>query len=148
MVSSSISVYQDEDDVVYRSALMRKPAITSGSYYNVNNTLYGIDPLILEYSLGNDIEVEKLYFRYVSDSFLETAGNSSLTQFTGSIYFYNHNTGNYDKMNEKQLMYTREQLEDYLSPGNTIMVKYLYSNVSEYSWDILLPMLDIVGREY
>ena len=148
VVSSSISVYQDEDDVVYRSALMRKPAITSGSYYNVNNTLYGIDPLILEYSLGNDIEVEKLYFRYVSDSFLETAGNSSLTQFTGSIYFYNHNTGNYDKMNEKQLMYTREQLEDYLSPGNTIMVKYLYSNVSEYSWDILLPMLDIVGREY
>lgn len=148
VVSSSIPVYQDKDNVVYRSALMRKPAIISGSYYNINNTLYGIDPLTLEYSLGNDVEVEKLYFRYVSDSFIETASTSSLVPFTGSIYFYNHNKGSYDKMDEKQLMYTREQLEEYLSPGNTIMVKYLYSNVSEYSWDILLPMLDIVGREY
>lgn len=148
VVSSSIPVYQDKDNVVYRSALMRKPAIISGSYYNINNTLYGIDPLTLEYSLGNDVEVEKLYFRYVSDSFIETAGTSSLVPFTGNIYFYNHNKGSYDKMDEKQLMYTREQLEEYLSPGNTIMVKYLYSNVSEYSWDILLPMLDIVGREY
>ena len=148
VVSSSIPVYQDEDGVVYRSALMRKPTVISGSYYNMSNTLYGIDPLTIEYSLGNDIEVEKLYIRYVSESFTETASAGSLTPFTGSIYFYNHNTGNYDKMNERQLMYTREQLDDYLSPGNTIMVKYLYSNVSEYSWDILLPMLDIVGREY
>lgn len=148
VVSSSIPVYQDEDGVVYRSALMRKPTVISGSYYNMSNTLYGIDPLTIEYSLGNDIEVEKLYIRYVSESFTETASAGSLTPFTGSIYFYNHNTGNYDKMNERQLMYTREQLDDYLSTGNTIMVKYLYSNVSEYSWDILLPMLDIVGREY
>lgn len=147
VVSSSIPVYQEKDDIVYRSALMRKPSVISGSYYNVNNTLYGIDPLILEYSLGNDVEVEKLYFRYVSESFTDTVKSSSLIPFTGSIYFYNHNTGSYDKVNEKQLMYTGEQLRDYLSPGNTIMVKYLYSNVSEYSWDILLPMLDIIGRE-
>lgn len=148
VVSSSLPVYQSEDGIVYRSALMKKPTTISGSYYSYNNTLYGIDPLVLEYSLGNDVEVEKLLFSNVSDSFTDTVKNNSLTPFTGSIFFYNHNTGSYDKMDENQKVFTRSQLEPYLSPGNTITVKYLYSNVSEYSWDILLPMLDIVGREY
>lgn len=148
VVSSVIPVYQEKDNVVYRSALMKKPAVISGSYYSYDNTLYGLDPLVLEYSLGNDVEVETLYFSNVSESFLDTPKNSTLVPFSGSIYFYNHNTGSYDKMNENQTVYTRKQLEPYLSPGNTIMVKYLYSSVSEYSWDVLLPMLDIVGREY
>lgn len=148
VVSSSLPVYQGEDGMVYRSALMKKPTIVSGSYYNYNNTLYGIDPLVLEYSLGNDVGVEKLFFRYVSDSFTDTVKTSSLRPFSGSIYFYNHNTGSFDKMNENQKTYSAKQLESYLSPGNTITVKYIYSNVSDYSWDVLLPMLDIVGREY
>lgn len=148
VVSSSLPVYMGEDEITYRSALLKKPAVISGSYYSANNTLYGIDPLVLEYSLGNDIQVDKLYFDYVSEAFTETVKTNSLTPFTGSIYFYNHGTGVFDKMNESQTVYTREELESYLSPGNTITVKYLYSNVAEYSWDILLPMLNIVGREY
>lgn len=148
IISSTLSVYGGEDGVAYRSALLKKPAVLSGSYQSANNTLYGIDPLVLEYSLGNDIQVDKLYFDYVSEAFTETVKNSKMQPFKGSLYFYNHSTGNFDKMNDSKTMYTGEELEGYLSPGNTITVKYLYNNVSEYSWDILLPMLNIVGRVY
>lgn len=148
VMASSLPVYSGDDEVVYRSALVKKPVVVSGSYYSSNNTLYGIDPLVLEYSLGNDLEIEKLFFDYVSDSFTDTAKISSLRPFRGSIYFYNHGTGSFDKMNEAQTMYTRKQLEPYLSPGNNITVKYLYSNTLEYSWDILLPILNLTGREY
>lgn len=147
VVSSTLPVYQGEEGMIYRSAFMKRPTVISGSYYSYNNTLYGIDPLVLEYELGNDMEVEKLLFRYVSDDFIDTVKSNSLTPFFGSVFFYNHNTGSYDKMYENQRMYTRKQLEPYLSPGNTITIKYLYKNVSEYIWDVLLPMLDVIGRE-
>lgn len=148
VMASTVPVYSGEEGTVYRSALMKKPVVVSGSYYSSNNTLYGIDPLVLEYSLGNDLEVEKLFLDYVSEAFTDTVKASSMMPFTGSIYFYNHGTGNFDQMNDSKRVYTKKQLEPYLSPGNTLTVKYHYSNVSEYNWDILLPMLNIVGREY
>lgn len=148
VVSSSLEVYSVDEELTYRSALMKKPLVISGNYDNSKNTLYGIDPLVLEYSLGNDVEIEKLFLDYVSESFTETVKTSSLTNFTGSLYFYNHDFGSFDKMDETQVMYTKELLKPYLSPGNTITIKYVYNNISQYSWDILLPMLNIVGREY
>ena len=51
---------------------MKEPTIISGNYYSSNNTLYGVDPLVLEYYLGEDIEVETLYFDYVSETFTDT----------------------------------------------------------------------------
>lgn len=148
VVSSTLNVYPSKDGVTYRSVLMKKPNVISGSYDSMKNSLYGIDPVVLEYSLGNDVQVEKLFFDYVSPSFTDTVKASALIPFEGSIYFYNHDNGTYDKMNKSQGMYTKEELVPYLSPGNTITVKYVYSNASGYSFDVLLPMLNIVGGEY
>ncbi len=44
--------------------------------------------------------------------------------------------------------YDMDELRPYLSPGSTIMVKYAHENGGTYSWDVLLPALYIVGREY
>lgn len=148
VVSSSLEVYPEDEEMTYRSVLMKKPLVISGNYDSSKNTLYGIDPLVLEYSLGNDLEIEKLFFDYVSDRFTQTVKANSLVSFTGSIYFYNHDRGGFDKMDETKTMYLREELQPYLSSGNTITIRYVYSNVSEYSWDILLPVLNMVGREY
>ena len=41
---------------------------------------------------------------------------------------------------------TREELEEYLSPGNTITVKYVYDTTGEYTWNIMLPVLTVTGR--
>ena len=42
--------------------------------------------------------------------------------------------------------YTRDELEEYLSPGNTITVKYVYDTTGEYTWNIMLPVLTVTGR--
>ena len=45
-------------------------------------------------------------------------------------------------------VYGKKELGSYLSPGNTITVKYVYENMTDYSLNVLLPMVEIVGREY
>ena len=62
VLSFVLPVYSSEEQMIYRSALMKKPTIISGNYYSSNNTLYGVDPLVLEYYLGEDIEVEAFIF--------------------------------------------------------------------------------------
>lgn len=42
--------------------------------------------------------------------------------------------------------YDREALEPYLSPGNTLTVKYVYTSTDDYSWNIMLPILTVTGR--
>lgn len=148
VLSSVLPVYSSEEQVLYRSALMKKPTIISGNYYSSNNTLYGVDPLVLEYYLGEDIEVETLYFDYVSEKFTNTVKANTLTLFEGSIHFYNHETGDFDKMDPECLVYDKEMLKPYLSEKNTIIIRYIYDNTTEYSWDILLPMLNVTGREF
>ena len=101
VLSSVLPVYSSEEQMIYRSALMKKPTIISGNYYSSNNTLYGVDPLVLEYYLGEDIEVETLYFDYVSETFTDTMKPKTLTRFEGSIYFYNYATGEFDKMDPR-----------------------------------------------
>ena len=66
--------------------------------------------------------------------------------FSGNIYFYNHSTGGFDKQDPAKRDFDSEDLAPYLSPGNTITVKYVYENNSEYNWDVLLPVLNVMGR--
>ncbi len=51
-------------------------------------------------------------------------------------------------MDSTKQVYEGYELTPYLSPGNTITVRYVYENMSYYNWNILLPMLNIVGRGY
>ena len=104
-----------------------------------------MDPVTLEYSLGSDIWIQRLTMDFVSDEFLQN-GNGTLLKFSGNIYFYNHSTGGFDKQDPAKRDFDSEDLAPYLSPGNTITVKYVYENNSEYNWDVLLPVLNVMGR--
>ena len=147
VVSSTVSVYSSDDEVLYRSALIKSPAVLGGSYDAEANALYGIDPLTLEYFPGSDVQVEKLELDYVSPVFTDQSG-SSLAVFEGTIYFYNHLTGVYDEMDAEKTEYGAHELLPYLTDDNEITVRYVCGNVNQYNWNILLPMLNIVGREY
>lgn len=146
VAASDINVYSSSDEVIFRSGLIKTPVVLGGSYDSANNTLFGADPVTLEYSLGNDVRIEKLIFDQVSPEF--AAAGSGLSLFQGNIYFYNHGTGKYDLMDSMKNVYEAYELAPYLSPGNTVTVKYVYENMTDYNWNVLLPMLDIVGREY
>ena len=147
VAASDISVYSGEDAVIFRSGLIKKPVVLGGSYDASNNTLFGADPVTLEYSLGNDVRIVKLMFDQVSTEFIKNVSGSDLKPFEGKIYFYNHSTGKYDLMDSMKDSYEAYELTSYLSPGNTITIKYVYENMTDYNWNVVLPMLDIVGRE-
>lgn len=148
VASADISVYSSEDEVIYRSGLVKKPQVSGGSYDFAGNMLYGGEPVTLEYSLGNDVRIEKLLFRQVSPIFTQRGFVHNLNLFAGNMYFYNHSTGKFDLMDSMKTVYEGYELTPYLSPGNTVTVKYVYENMTDYSLNVLLPLVEIVGREY
>ena len=141
-----MKVDYEQDGLVYRSGLQKNPNVLSGEYYARSNTMYGVTPLILEYYLGNDTEVERVDFHQLSDKVIQSLRYNYTVPFVGNIYFYNYDTGNYDPMDISVEEYGRDALEPYLSPGNTLTVKYVYTNPEDYSWNIILPILTVIGR--
>ena len=145
-MSSVVSVYSSEDEVLYRPAVVKRPEVLGGNYDESTNSLYGVDPVTLEYSLGNDVRIERLIFDYVSEEFIYQNDGSQMTSFVGNIYFYNHNTGTFDRKDPLKVEYKADELAPYLSPSNGIIIRYAYEDMMEYNWDVLLPMVNIVGR--
>lgn len=146
LLTSAIEVDYEQDGHVYRSAMQKAPNVLSGDYYAANNTMYGSAPLILEYFLGNDIEVEKLAFHQPDEQSRENLKLYYTVPFEGQMYFYNYNTGNYDPVDDLASEYGSRELEPYLSPGNTLTVKYVYEAGEDYTWNIMLPVLTVTGR--
>lgn len=146
LLTSSIDVDYEKDGMIYKSALQKYPNVLSGEYYAANNSMYGMTPVMLEYYLGNDIEVDRLSFHQMSDEVAQSMRYYYTVPFTGNMYFYNYNTGNYDSMDTNVQSYDREMLEPYLSPGNTLTIKYVYDAAGDYSWNIMLPILTVTGR--
>ncbi len=146
LLTSSIDVDYERDGWVYRSAMQKEPEVVSGEYYAGTNTMYGSAPVVLEYYLGNDLEVERLNFYGPSQEMEENLRYYYVVPFTGTTYFYNYNTGNYDAMPASRTEYDAESLEPYLSPGNTLTVRYIYNGSGDYTWNIMLPVLTVTGR--
>lgn len=146
LLTSSVDVNYEKDGRIYRSALQKEPDVVSGEYYVNTNTMYGSAPVVLEYYLGNDLEVEKLSFYSLSQEMEENLRYYYVVPFVGTMYFYNYNTGNYDPMDPSRTEYDGESLAPYLSPGNTLTVKYAYDGAGDYTWNIMLPVLTVTGR--
>ena len=100
----------------------------------------------MEYYLGSDIRVEKLSFLPVSEVFLENLKYYYLEQFKGEAYFYNYSTKNYDQVDLEQVDFSYEELKEYLSPSNSLTVKYI-NGESENGANASLPLLMVTGRE-
>lgn len=147
MFTSTLDVNLKQGERTSQSALMRTPHVVSGQYFSDSNAAYGVDPVALEYYLGNDLEVEKLSFENPSEEFLNNNSFNYANVFQGDIYFYNHDTGNYDAMDSGKTDYSAWELKPYLSPGNTLTVKYIFDNTLDNSWYVTLPMLTVTGRD-
>lgn len=146
MFTSVLDISTKKNGFTYRSALMRPPHIISGQYYAPNNSVYGMDPVVLEYYLGNDIDVRSLTFEKISEEFIDGPQFSGLVMFKGSLYFYNHDTGTYDLMDTGKSTYMADELEAYLSPGNTMTIKYIFDGNTDYS-TVILPTLTVMGKD-
>ncbi len=148
MFTSAVTVYNDTSDgEIYRSALMKAPKVQKGSYDYTRNSMYGVDAVTLEYSIGNDIDVEEITFFQVSEELIKNKLMGRISLFNGDMYFYNYNTGIYDRMERDKRIFTVDELHPYLSPGNTMTIKYIDDRQEESGWDAVLPMPMVKGRE-
>ena len=146
MLTSSIEVHASRGQLLYRSVLMKMPRVISGEYNAESNTMSGMEPLVVEYEMGEELDVESLTFEPVSQVFSGNGRDSYIEAFTGSIYFYNHGSGNYDRIQFDGKKMNVDQLRPYLSPGNTLTVRYVYGGQKSYN-AIQLPMPMVAGRE-
>ena len=113
---------------IYASALRESPRVLDGVYDSENNRMYASEPgstLTLEYSLGNELQVDGVDFEQVSEMFTQSE-DRALPVFDGNMYFFNYNESRYDLM-KVRTGYTAEELEPYLSPSNTLMVRYAWN---------------------
>lgn len=151
MLTSSMEVNASQNSLLYRSVLMKIPRVVTGTYDARTNSMGGMEPLTLEYQLGTDISVESLTLEPISEEFLTDSpesggGDQALIEaFTGTIYFYNHSTGNFDKADFEENTVKMEDLSLYLSPGNILTVRYVYEGTGGHR-QIQLPMPMVAGK--
>lgn len=150
LTTARIPVNQKADGRTYRCALEQYPKIRSGSYDQRGNTVYvgePSEPLVLEYFLGSNLEIDSLTMDWISPEFVDNPRYQYLEKFDGSMYFYNYETGRNDRMDLTKTVYTKEELRPYLSPSNSITVRYSGEAKSDTAWNMILPILYVTGRE-
>ena len=121
MVTESIPLNREKDGKLYRSALEEDPTVLAGNYEAAYNTMYSgetAEAATVEYSLGSDLVIEKLTFETLSPRFSENPLYPYMSSFSGSMYFYNYETGRNDRI-ELKSEYSAKELSPYLSPSNT-----------------------------
>jgi len=149
LLSSTIAVNSRQDKMIYRSALLRDPTVLSGDYMDATNSTYAGEPVVLEYSLGNDVIVDHVDFEMADPVFLNTESENRTNLFAGTVSLYNYSTGNFDETDISKGSFSASELSDYISPGNTISIRYVPSGNSggiNSQLDTALPMLTFVGE--
>ena len=125
---------------VWRTALSSDPAAVTGEYDTASNTSRG--SVVIEYNLGNDVNVRELYFTALSEEF----EGSELSAFTGKMSLYNYITGSYDEFDEAA-RFGEVEIAPYLSPANTLMVRFMPEESAIGTNGAFLPVPNIIGEE-
>ena len=150
LIAADLEICSEEDSDICRSGQLRTPSVGSGSYDALHHALTGGEPTVLEYYLGNDVRISSIRMKRISEEFLfrERPGTEAPAVFEGDIYFYNHSSGRFDLMEADREEYDSSEIAPYLSPGNTITVRYVPAGETAFRQELLLPKLYIVGREF
>lgn len=142
-------VDNQEGQEIYRCALSPEPKVVSGEYEAGNNTTRGTASVILEYSLGNDLSVTALRFNGLSEAFEGRTDDMGhrLSAFRGTRALYNYTTSSYDTLSSSMTELSGEGILPYLSPSNTVTVRYIPDENSSEDTLMFLPVLMVTGVE-
>ena len=134
--STELSVDSREDDSLYRSVMIKNPSVISGTCNITNNTMYVNEPCVIEYELGSDLQLKSVIFEWMDQE-------SFSKRFTGTVSLYNYSTGNYDSIDMNKSVFDIEELDYYLSPSDSLTIRYDYEGSSQdYA---ALPLISVVG---
>ena len=143
MLTSVIPVNSIDDGKIYRQSLLKMPIVLSGDYSYIDNALKSNEATVLEYFLGENINIAQVKFEQISDVFSDTRYSDSVKVFKGNIALYNFKTGNFDYISKNN--FSILELLTYLSDTNTIRVRY--SNIETGNLETALPMVSVLGVE-
>ena len=79
-------------------------------------TLKSNEATVLEYFLGENINIAQVKFEQISDIFSDTRYSDSVKVFKGNIALYNFKTGNFDYISKNN--FSILELLTYLSDTN------------------------------
>ena len=141
LLVSTISVDNWNDEgMVYRSALIKSPICVSGDYADYDNTMGTLEPAVLEYQLGKDMDIERLVFEWSDAEKFDSS-------FSGNFALYNTETGAYDNRDVNITAFNMTELAPYITENNTITVRYTYNAMAPLD-RVSLPTVSVVGYEY
>lgn len=145
-----VSVDFGEGREVYRSALSGEPKVVSGEYEAGSNTTSGAAAVVLEYSLGSDLSIASLKFNSLSEIFSgKTEENGQhLIPFRGTRSLYNYQTSSYDMLSSSKTSFDGAEIQPYLSPSNTITVRYQPDENAAEGNLMFLPVPAVTGEEF
>ena len=143
LLTSVIPVNSIEDGMIYRQSLLKMPLVLSGEYSYIDNALKGNEATVLEYFLGDDINITEVKIEHISEVFSKPEYRDSLKLFNGNMALYNFKTGNFDYISNEK--FSLMELLTYISESNTIRIRY--SNIEESNLETALPMISILGVE-
>lgn len=148
MVTARMDVNREQDGAVCRCALTVEPRVLEGKYDFSDNTMTaepGMESLTVEYMLGSHLTIQRVDFEMPDEIFSDGSIDTGEEPFAGNLYFYNYDTGSEDLMRRKE-SYSSEELAPYLSPSNTLTVRYSAGAITD-SRRYNLPVLYSVGTE-
>lgn len=138
LVVVPVSVSKEKDGSYYEPQIEEYAEVLDGHYNSYSNSMYD-ELLVMEYSLGENLKEPELYIGQ------EDYYDKEMKLFSGSISFYNVNTGEYDEMDITKEKISAAELAPYLTGDQKLRIRYERTS-GDMSEDVKLPNYEVVGR--
>ncbi len=142
LINAQADMTFEKEEYTWSGCLETEPNVVSGDYNAAENTADGT--CVIEYALGNDITISELIFKSLDAGF----ENKDMGIFMGAVSFYNYQSGGYDLIGSD--IYdgiAQNRLTPYLSPGNTVTVRYTVDDAAIGKRRLYLPVPYAVGAK-
>lgn len=144
LYATEIPISFEKDGLIYQPYLKEDPVVLDGFYDGSSIAMSSSSAVTLEISLNEALEdlVELCFRDGVTD---KDYSYDYRTEFVGSCYFYNFETGRYDKM-DLQKAYQRAELAPYINDSNSLQVRYVQEKSGDSRSSVALPIISLVRR--
>lgn len=143
LLSKTVDVDRSKDNIIENTSLKHEIKNINGEYNFLNNTISGDTPCENEYFFNIYGKIEKIAFENIVKS--DIFNLDYFVPFEGNIFLYNNQNGSYDLVNKKE--YNATELKQYLSPADSIRVRFESRTQDTFNRRIYLPIIRAQQRK-
>lgn len=139
-----IEVEYKKDDIIFGPSIMDYMVLPTDSYNMYHQKRYMmLDEINISYEFPQNIELLELMYLEERNSILE---NDYISSFSGSIYFKNRQSNDFDLVFSEGNVSSVSNLSDYINSRNEIEVRYKV-DIKSYGKQMLLPHISYIAKE-